>query len=69
MDLDDKSHLHIGKDQTGLRFQDIEIPLGSAITKAQIQFTAEKNKAKESDVDIFAEDVDNAKTFSKTKLK
>jgi len=68
MDLDDKSHLHIGKDQTGLRFQDIEIPLGSAITKAYIQFTAEKNKAKESGVDIFAEDVDNAKTFSKTKF-
>ena len=69
MDLDDKSDLDIAKYQIGLRFQNIEIPSGSIITKAYIQFTAENDKEKDSaGVDIFAEDVDNAKTFSKTKF-
>ena len=68
MDLDDKSDLDIAENQIGLRFQNINIPQGATITKAYIQFTAENNNEKDSaSVKIFAENVDNAKTFSKSK--
>ena len=69
MDLDDKSDLDIAENQIGLRFQNINIPPGSTITRAYIQFTAENNNEKDSaSVDIFAENIDNANTFSKSKF-
>src|SRR3990170_2304675 len=69
MDLDDKSDLDIAENQIGLRFKNINIPQGSTITRAYIQFTAENNNEKDStSVDIFAENTDNAKTFSKSKF-
>ncbi|MGI0077461.1 MAG: fibro-slime domain-containing protein, partial [Nitrosopumilaceae archaeon] len=68
MDLVDKSDLDIAENQIGLRFQNINIPQGSIITKAYIQFTAEDDEDDSASVKIFAENVDNAKTFSKTKF-
>jgi len=69
MDLNDKSDLDIAENQIGLRFQNINIPHGTTITKAYIQFTAENdNEMDSASVEIFAENVDNAKTFSKSKF-
>src|SRR3972149_3053606 len=69
MDLNDKLDLDIAEDQTGLRFQNINIPQGSIITKAYIQFTAANNNEEDSaGVDIFAENIANAKTFSQSKF-
>src|SRR3990170_8395429 len=69
MNLNDKSDLDIAENQIGLRFQNINIPQGSIITKAYIQFTAENNNEEDSaGVDISAENVANAITFSKSKF-
>src|SRR3972149_9462858 len=69
MDLNDKLDLDIAEDQTGLRFQNINIPQGSIITKAYIQFTAANSNEEDSaGVDIFAENIANAKTFSQSKF-
>jgi len=50
----------------GLRFNDVDIPKGSIITSAHVTFTVEdKNGDKgNSVVKIFAQDSDNAQTFS-----
>src|SRR3990170_1535070 len=75
MDLDDKSDLDIAENHVGLRFQNISIPPGATITKAYIQFTVEKDEEKydgkdgkkdSASVIIFAENVANAETFSKS---
>ena len=57
--------LDIAQKEIGLRFQNINVPQGSTITKAYIQFTAQNNNEFQSaGVNIFAEDVDNAQTFT-----
>ena len=49
----------------GLRFADLTIPQGATITGAYIQFTVDENKnGNPFNVDIVAEDVDNAPTFT-----
>ncbi len=49
----------------GLRFADLMIPQGATITGAYIQFTVDENKnGNPFNVDIVAEDVDNAPTFT-----
>src|SRR3989304_1182137 len=69
MDLNDKSDLDTAENQIGLRFQHINIPQGTIITKAYIQFTAENdNELDSASVEIFAENIANAKTFSHSKF-
>src|SRR3970282_2332764 len=48
MDLNDKSDLDIAKNQIGLRFQYINIPKGTIITKGHLQFTAENDNELDS---------------------
>lgn len=52
------------KSSVGLRFQDIQIPPGSTITRAYIEFTAIANTAGAMSVSIAGEDVDDAATFT-----
>ena len=53
--------------KVGVRFQNVDIPQGSVITNAYIQFTAEDNNERRSTgVDIFAEAIDDSPTFSST---
>jgi len=53
----------------GLRFNDVDIPQGSTITKAFVVFTVEDKKGDsgKSVVKIFAQNSDDAPTFSKSK--
>ncbi|MEX0854558.1 MAG: LamG-like jellyroll fold domain-containing protein, partial [Nitrosopumilaceae archaeon] len=51
MDLNDKSDLDIAENQIGLRFQNINIPQGSIITKAYIQFTTENDNENDDEED------------------
>jgi len=64
MDLD-SDDLDFTEQKVAVRFQNIDIPQGSIITNAYIQFTAEDNHEHQSTgVDIFAEAIDDAPTFS-----
>ncbi len=49
----------------GLRFQNINIPIGSTITNAYIQFTTDETSSEATDVTIWAEASDDAAPFVK----
>jgi len=68
MDLN-SSDLDINeKKYVGLRFQNFEVPAGFSITTAYVQFTVEDDKDTGSaTARIFAEDSDDAQTFTKHK--
>jgi len=57
------------EDLVGLRFNDVDIPKGSTITSAFVLFTVEDKKGDSGKavVKIFAQDSDDASTFSKSK--
>lgn len=48
---------------TGLRYQDLRIPRGAVITKAQIRFTSEALNTSDAKLSIKAESVGNSTTF------
>jgi 2',3'-cyclic-nucleotide 2'-phosphodiesterase (5'-nucleotidase family)/uncharacterized protein YjdB len=49
----------------GIRFADLAIPAGAAVTSAYIQFTVDEEKnGNPFDIRIVAEDVDNAETYN-----
>jgi hypothetical protein len=56
--------LMIGKDFIGLRFQDLSIPQGAIITKAYLQFTAERTDTFTARAEFYGEDVDDANQFT-----
>jgi len=64
MSYDDDYNNPNGAYQVGLRFQDIKIPGGSAITNAHIQFTVDEPFGGVSKLQIKGEAVDNASAFS-----
>ena len=69
MDLD-SSDLDLNeKDYVGLRFQNIDIPKGATITNAYVTFTVEdpEGDTGKAEVKIYAEDTDNASTFTNSK--
>ena len=69
MDLD-SSDLDLNeKDYVGLRFQNIDIPNGATITNAYVTFTVEdpEGDTGKAEVRIYAEDTDNASTFTNSK--
>ena len=69
MDLD-SSDLDLNeKDYVGLRFQNIDIPKGATITNAYVKFTVEDQEGDtgKAEVRIYAEDTDNASTFTNSK--
>jgi hypothetical protein len=59
-----ENHLHLGYKLTGVKFNSIAIPKTATITKAYIQFTADKDNSVTSSVTIYGEDIDDASTFS-----
>ena len=63
MDLD-STDLDLGHYTVGLRFVRVRIAQGATITEARIQFTAKKDYASGTVVDIRAEDVDDAVGFA-----
>jgi len=66
MVLGDTLDLDLAQHEVGVRFQGVTVPQGAIITKAFIQFTAEKDdeETNSAGVFIFAEDTDNSQTFS-----
>jgi len=48
----------------GLRFTGVNIPAGSTITSASIEFTADETDSSTVTLDIWGEDVDDASTFT-----
>lgn len=56
--------LKLGKYMVGLRFQSIAIPQGATITEAYVTFTASSDKSDATSVRIYAEDTDDASSFS-----
>ncbi|HEC11923.1 MAG TPA: hypothetical protein ENI80_01510 [Acidiferrobacteraceae bacterium] len=48
----------------GLRFQDLQIPPGTTITRAYLEFTVDENDSGATNVVINGEDIDNSVTFS-----
>ena len=65
MILVDTLDLDLAQHEVGVRFH-VTVPQGAIITKAFIQFTAEKDdeETNSAGVFIFAEDADNSQTFS-----
>jgi hypothetical protein len=55
-----------GNQIVGLRFADLSIPRGALITNATIQFTADESQSEATVVNIAAEAVDNAASFTTT---
>ena len=53
--------------EVGTRFQDIQIPQGSTITSAYIQFTVDEKDSVATSLAIHGEATDNAPTFTSTK--
>ena len=54
----------VGHQHIGLRFQNVNIPQGAAISNAYIQFTADETDSETTEVIIKGEDVDDAGAFS-----
>lgn len=52
--------------KVGLRFNGINVPQGSTIEYAYIQFTADEDDSAATNLDVHAEDADNAAAFSTT---
>ncbi|NOZ10995.1 MAG: hypothetical protein GXP09_08160 [Gammaproteobacteria bacterium] len=48
----------------GMRFQDLQVPQGTSITRAYIEFTVDENDSGATNVVINGEDTDNSVTFS-----
>ena len=58
--LDDKSEHQV----VGLRFTQVSIPPGATITRAYVQFTADKSSATTAPMSIYGQATDSAATFS-----
>ena len=52
--------------EVGMRFQDITVPGGAAITDAYIQFTVDETDNDTTNLVFYGEDADNASTFTGT---
>ncbi len=50
--------------EVGMRFQNINIPLGAVIINAYIQFTVDETDSGSTNLTFYAEDIDNAPVFS-----
>ena len=50
----------------GMRFQNIEIPQAAIITNAYIEFETDEANSVTTNLEFFAQDTDNAQTFSKS---
>jgi len=53
--------------QVGMRFQNINIPQGTNITSAYIEFETDERDSEETHLTFSAEDTDNAQTFTSSK--
>ena len=63
----DSSDLEMTKDEeeqiVGIRFDEIEVPQGTKIVKAYIQFTADEKNEEKTKLKIQVQDIDNAPSF------
>lgn len=58
------SYQSAGNQQVGMRFTGLNIPKGATITSAYIQFTCDETTTGATSLQIFAENTDNAATFT-----
>jgi hypothetical protein len=56
--------LHLGQRHVGIRFTSIGVPQGATVTEAYIKFISRNSRTDDTDVVIYAEDVDDASTYS-----